>query len=541
MGKLFYSKVVLSFLGLLIILCCSCGTKESGTGEVVDTTSKLIADETKQLESKQPEVKSPEGKQPAAEKPEPTSKEQEEKKPEEPPVVEAVTEPSNIVAKIGDYVITRKELEESLMTKLQPDEYRGPSEQAEPLDAKTVLMEMIAEKAMMIEARKLNLTERETIRTPIKYSKEGKLLGMLLGGYVQGKVKVTESEIEEKIKADPNLSRDHAKAMLERTQANKLIDEYYSELYKKLNVQKVSDNFPRAAEIHQRLLLHPKEPSKMAFIRETQVENELTPEEKRIVLAKFDGGEVTLKDWFDTLCEFAPPSRPKDLHTPAGVERLLDWALSKAVFVSEAELLGLDKDRNLLEQLKEEEDRRLLYEMVNELVKDIKGPTNEEEIIAYFNKNKEAFGIEKQLKIDQIWCQDRNTAEKVKAELDNGKDFESVRQEYSLLKKGNPFHTSPSVEGMFFDDLWKGEPNEIVGPVKGFYRDGFKWRVVKILEKKPGQMREYSSDMKEHIKWRIVSEQRNAALAKYRQELLKKYPYEIYADRIKDIDPLNIP
>ena len=61
------------------------------------------------------------------------------------------------------------------------------------------------------------------------------------------------------------------------------------------------------------------------------------------------------------------------------------------------------------------------------------------------------------------------------------------------------------------------------------------------MEKKPGEVKEYSSDMENRVKWRMVGEQRNALLEKYGKELLGKYPYEIYADRIKDIDPLDIP
>jgi hypothetical protein len=125
--------------------------------------------------------------------------------------------------------------------------------------------------------------------------------------------------------------------------------------------------------------------------------------------------------------------------------------------------------------------------------------------------------------------------------LDGGKDFESVKQTYSLYKEGKPFRTSPGSEGMFWQDLWKGDPNEIVGPMKGFYRDGIKWRIVKIWEKRPGQVREYSENMKNQAKWRLMDEQRKAVMADYRKQLLEKHPYEIYADRIKDIDPLNIP
>ncbi len=94
---------------------------------------------------------------------------------------------------------------------------------------------------------------------------------------------------------------------------------------------------------------------------------------------------------------------------------------------------------------------------------------------------------------------------------------------------------------MFFNDLWQSDPNTVVGPVKGFYSDAVKWRIVKVFEKKPAELKEYSGDLKDRVKSSILADRRNAAFAKYRQELLEKYPHKIYADRIKDIDPLNIP
>ncbi len=80
----------------------------------------------------------------------------------------------------------------------------------------------------------------------------------------------------------------------------------------------------RAAEIHQRLLYRPKEPRNVGWIQNSQVRNELTPQEKNIVLAAYDKGKVTLEDWLVALCEIVPPGRPKDLHTTKGVEQLLD-------------------------------------------------------------------------------------------------------------------------------------------------------------------------------------------------------------------------
>jgi hypothetical protein len=375
----------------------------------------------------------------------------------------------------------------------------------------------------------------------LKKFKEKRLANLLLGNHIQGKMNITDPEIDEKMKSDPKLDRAQAKAMLAREKGGELVGQYYNEIYKKLHVQKQNDNFYKAAQIHQRLLLNPKEPRKAVFIRISQVKNELTPEEKNIVLATFDNGKITLKDWFDALCELSPPSRPRDLHTPQGVEKLLERALRMPIFVAEAKSYGFDKDENLLKQVKDYEDNMLLNKARREKIKDIKGPVPDEQIVDYFNKNKELFGKQDTLKISQIWCQDIKTAQKAKAELDNGKDFEAVKQSYSLEKESIPFDTSRDSEGIFFKDLWNGDPNEVVGPTKGFHRDGIKWRIVKILEKKPATATEYSADNKRRIESKMMEEQRYTTLEKYRKDLLEKYSYEIYADKIRDIDPLDIP
>ena len=534
----FASCCGLCFLGLLILLCHSCETTESDTAGAVNTAGKPTTIETKQPETKPAPLSAVADSKEVEEKPEESGKGRVVKTTAEPPA-SAGADP-NIVAEIGEYVITKKELQMRLMKELHP-RYGEYSSQAEPVDAKTTLRKMIAEKAMVMDARKQNYLQDETIQASLKLFKEEKLVNLLLANYLKGKITVTEAEIEEKIKANPKLSRVRAQEMVGRAKANKLLSQYYRELYEKLQVQKVSRNFTGAAQIHQRLLYRPKTPRKARWIENAQIRDELTPEEKNIVLATYDTGKVTLKDWFDALCDIGPPSRPRDLHTPQGVERLLERALRMPIFVSEAESLGLDKDENLLKQVKEQEDSELLRKVTREKVTTISGPMPEEEIVAYFEKNKEAFGTAKTLKINQIWCQDLKTAQKVKAELDGGKDFESVRQKYSLQKKAYTFNANPRGEGTFFRDLWKGDPNEIVGPVKGFYNQEVKWRIVKILEKTPGKVTEYSSSMKSQIEMRMRGERRNAALENYRKELLEKYSYEIYAERIRDIDPLNIP
>ena len=463
-----------------------------------------------------------------------------EQKPSVQPPVKSAAGESTIVGRITYYTVTRGELEKRLMMELHPYDYENSSGQAEPADAKSVLMKMIAEKAMVIEARAQGYPEKEDIRSSVKRFKERRLVNLLLQKHIEGKVTVTGDEIKQRMQADPKLDEARAKALIERTKTNRILDQYYSQIYRKSRVRKLNQNFPMAIQIHDRLSRSPKQSRTVTFIRTSQVKTELTPEEKNIVLAQYDKGKITLKDWLEALCDIVPPRRPRDLNTPKGVDNLLERALRMPLLVSEAESLGLDRDQEMLKQVRDYEDRRLLSEARAAKYKEAIEPTTEQ-IIAYFGQNKEAFGTSKSLKIDLIWCQDLKTAKQAKAALDSGEDFESVRKQYSLEKQGKPFNTQPGSEGLFWKDLWAGDPNQIIGPVKGFYRQGISWRIVKILEKTPGQVKQYSSDMESRIRSRIMSEQNKALIAKYGNELLRKYPYQIYADRIKDIDPLNIP
>jgi hypothetical protein len=450
--------------------------------------------------------------------------------------------PSTVVGRIGTYAITRQELEERLMTELHPYDEETYDENAKPLDAQTVLMKMIAEKAMIMEARKQNFLEDEMVSASIKRYRQTRLVNLLAQRYVEknrDKIITTEDEIKQRMQADPKLDPARAKAEIERAKAGKLLDEYYAQIHTKSRLKKLDQYFPRAIEVFQRLLRQPKEPRNVPWMQNSQLKEELAPSEKNMVLAQYSGGKITLTDWLEAYLDIVPPRRPM-IDTPQAVDEMLERALRMPLLVWEATSLGLDKDPELVKQVTDYEDRRLLAEATMAKQKEAKEPTSEE-VVAYFNKNKEAFGTSKQLKIDLVWCEDLATAHKTKADLDAGKGIEAVRRQYSLEKEGKAFYTQPGSEGLFWKDLWAGEPGSVLGPLKGFYGRGIKWRIVKILEKTPGQGKEYSSDMEPQVKGRMMEERRKELVAQYNDELLKKYSFQLYADRIKDIDPLNIP
>lgn len=453
------------------------------------------------------------------------------------------SEPSDIVGKIDDYTITKEQLKKQMLAELYPREYNFTGEKTQPVDANSVLTKMIAEKAMIIEARKEGHLKDESNSRSLKRYEERRLVNLLVQNYLQqvrDKITATESEIQKIIQNDPNMDPNRAKSVIENTKARSIVSRYYKQIYEKSHVKKLSENYPEVIKIYDRLLNHPKVPQRLKYIRFTQINDEMTPEERNMVLATYDGGKVTTEDWFNILCELSPPSRPKNLNTPQGIDQLLERALMIPLYISQAKAQKLDQDENYLKQIRDYEDRLLLGTANREIYKQVQEPKTEE-MVAYYNNHKEAFREGRLVKMDLIWCQDLETARQARAELDSGTDFESVKQKYSLEKKLKPYNTYQGSEGLFWQDLWQAEPNNIVGPIKGFDRGQIKWRIVKILDKKPGEIKDYSANMDNKIKDFMMNERREALLAKYQNELLKKYPHEIYPEKIKDIDPLDIP
>jgi len=454
------------------------------------------------------------------------------------PAVSAGTGPSTVVARIGPYTITAEELEKQWLMDLRPYDYDYYDEDAPPPDAMSTLVKMVGKKAMVLDARAKGMLENERIAGTAKKNRQRQLANLLYRTYMEGKVSSTESEIEAKMKSDPKLDKARAKQMVERDKAGNLWSRHYQQINVKRNVKILKENFSKVSQAHQRLLHRPEFPRRQTWILNSQIKDELTPVEKQTVLATFDKGKITLEDWFDALCNIAPPSRPKTA-SQSVVEQFLTRALQLPLLVVEAESLGLHKNPELLKKVRDYEDVLLLGQAESAIYKDVNEPTKEQ-MVAYFNENKEKFASSRSIKIDPIWCNTLAEAGKVRAELDGGKDFEQAKQEHSLEKKLKAFTIQPGSETIFWDKLWAADPNTIVGPVKGFYRQGVKWRVVKILEKKPAEPKEYDEKMLPQIKERMMSKERNDLLAACRKELLGKYTHHIYADKVKDIDVLDI-
>ncbi|GAJ24588.1 unnamed protein product, partial [marine sediment metagenome] len=87
---------------------------------------------------------------------------------------------------------------------------------------------MIAEKAMIMQGRKEGeYLKKEMNYNAVKRLRERRITNLLMQKHLVGKLTVTESEIEARMKADPKLDKARAKQMVERTKANAILGQYY--------------------------------------------------------------------------------------------------------------------------------------------------------------------------------------------------------------------------------------------------------------------------------------------------------------------------
>jgi hypothetical protein len=455
---------------------------------------------------------------------------------------QTVVRPEVVVARVDDSEITKSQLERRMLAELVPDEYTDYNTQAAPADANSILMQMLGDKAIAIQARKDNYLNDPTVKYAFKRYSETALLNLFIQTYLEGKIDVNDSEITKKMQAEKGLDQAGAKAALMVEKANETINKHYEEIYTKLQVKKLSENYPAVLQAFKKLNETAQKRQTEKYILIEQVIEELTTQEKNTPLLTYDGGSITLQDWFLGLCEIPPPNRPNFTEKPELVEALLEKIESEQapLFISEAKSLGLDKNQAYQQQMIAYEDIILLSKIQQQQYEKMEPPT-QKELLAYFNANRELFRQGRLLKIEQIWTKDIQDARLAKAEIDKGQDFSAVAGKYSLIKGVSTDNVSISSEGLFWNSLWKNEKGQVIGPVKGFYDGEIKWRIVKILDKQPGKLSEYSADMNEAITNGIITKKLKSFFISYGKELLKKYPYQIYSDRIKDIDPLNIP
>lgn len=219
----------------------------------------------------------------------------------------------------------------------------------------------------------------------------------------------------------------------------------------------------------------------------------------------------------------------------SGKERFLDELVKKEMLYQEALKKGIDKDPQYKAKVEDFKKITLVGLLLEKVIEE-KSKVTDEEVKAYYEKNKEEVSPASQMRVSQIVVKTSDEANGIYEKLMKGEDFAKIAKQSSLdpgsaksggdlgyLSKGQ---MKPEIESVAV----KLKAGQFSPPVKipGGYL------IVKVTDKKLGKPLEFDK-VKNLIAQRLAAEKQKDAFDSYLDELRKSYKVEMNKEALSQL------
>lgn len=254
------------------------------------------------------------------------------------------------------------------------------------------------------------------------------------------------------------------------------------------------------------------------------IETILSPE---TILASFREQTITLGE-FNQIWEEVP----EDYKLQLDKSLVLDQMISEKLLIQEAKYMGLEEDNDVLEQIKKITEQILVQVLIEREILD-KIKVNDEEVIEYYEQNKDGFTEKEQVHLYNILLETEEEAQDVLEQLEAGGDFSEI----AIEKSAGPSATQggdlgyltrgtiiPEIEEVVFA-LELEELSEVIKTDFGFH-------ILKITEKKPETVKALE-EVKEDIIQTLLPDKQKEAFENFLEELKSKSEIEINEEALR--------
>lgn len=254
------------------------------------------------------------------------------------------------------------------------------------------------------------------------------------------------------------------------------------------------------------------------------VETILPPE---TILATFSGQTITLGE-FNQLWEEVP----EDYKLQLDKSMVLDQMISEKLLIQEAKNMGLEEDNDVLEQIIKMTEQILVQVLIEKEILD-KIKVNDEEVLEYYEKNKDSFTEKEQVHLYNILLETEEEAQDILEKLKAGGDFSEIAKEKSTgpsaIQGGDLGYSTkgtiiPEIEEVVFA-LELEELSEVIKTDFGFH-------ILKITEKKPETIKALE-EVKEDIIQTLLPDKQKDAFENLLEELKSKSEIEINEEALQ--------
>lgn len=261
-----------------------------------------------------------------------------------------------------------------------------------------------------------------------------------------------------------------------------------------------------------------------------------TPEERQMVLIKDKLGGVTVQDLVDRYGDHRIPLQPTNdpqfvtnLATPIATDRYLaDIARAK----------GLYNDPRALEEAQRALSNAILPEVEREMVFSKAAPS-EEEMIEYYQKNKEKYTDPAKATIIEVLVDDAQLAQDIASRAKKGEDIATLARRYTKREKAKnvggrlgPFKRDEY--GEVSRRAFEAKVGDLVGPIKA---DEKFYSVFKVVEKTEERLKPFD-EVRPQIESDLRFQQQKNIKEAWEKELRRAYKIRIDEDLAARVWPL---
>ncbi|MEJ2544620.1 MAG: peptidylprolyl isomerase, partial [Calditrichaceae bacterium] len=233
--------------------------------------------------------------------------------------------------------------------------------------------------------------------------------------------------------------------------------------------------------------------------------SDFTDEEKDMVLAKFDGGEITV----DYLLESYKNNFRALIAKLKSIDKLKQECENLATndmikIITQRENYDQDPDiKQIVDQITEQQ----MISYLNKEVTKVESNFSDEELLAYYEAHPDEFKQDAEIEIWEIYVKDENLAKRVARLAKSGKDFVQLEKQYNEDKstkklKGYLGFRSNKHRGAVSKKAFEIGPDKIEGPIK--YRRGY--AIIKTGQLKPESIKPFEN-VKSQVMRKLKREQ----------------------------------
>lgn len=322
-------------------------------------------------------------------------------------------------------------------------------------------------------------------------------------------------------------------ARLEQGKREGRVKEYFEELKKKVGF-KIND---KALD----LVMSKKEempPDSLGLRRTGDVldVSKFSPEEGNMTLFTYKGGEVTVEKFVTQFNEIPQPYRPR-LSDREKIGDIVFQTLVRDLLVEQAKEENLEKSADFEKEWRAMKEKEMIKRMTNEVI--LKGVgISDAEIQSYYDRHKDRFTVQPQVKVSEILVKTQEEAEAILKQLKKGADFTKLASEktirtYAKNSGGDLGSFSRSRYPEIFDAASGMNKGSLGGPIKLTDRQfGEGYAVIKLVDKTEEKVQPL-----EEVKDRVIQmarrEKDTNVYNQWVENTKARYKIEIFDETIK--------